>query len=61
MAMTRAQDVLDYISAMHDLGERHSSLLAFQRYGMWGTGTLLIYDYDKSSRTHLRILGAQLL
>lgn len=58
--MTRAQDVLDYIAVMHDLGERHSSLLAFQRYGMWGTGVLLHYDYTRGP-THLRILRASIL
>lgn len=59
--MTRAQDVLDYIAVMHDLGERHSSLLAFQRYGMWDTGIQLHYDYDKRSPTHLRITRASIL
>ncbi len=59
--MTRAQDVLDWIDAMHNLGTRHSSILAYQRYGMWGTGIQLYYDYDKASTTHLRITSASLL
>lgn len=59
--MTRAQDVLDFIDAMHDLCERRSSILAFERYGIWGTGIQLHYDYDKHSATHLRITSASLL
>jgi len=60
--MTRAQDVLDYIDAQADLAERHSSYPAAIRYGLWGmTGVLLHYDYDKRSRTHLRIMSASLL
>lgn len=59
--MTVAQEVLDFIDVMHDLCERHSSILAYERHGLWGTGFLLLYDYDKSSPTHLRITRASIL
>jgi hypothetical protein len=59
--MSRAQDVLDWIDAMHDLCERHSSILAYERYGIWGTGIQLHYQYVRSSPRHLRINGASLL